>query len=52
MASIKKIYNKSKDNLYYATTELGEVTLVKFHKRRKKPYIKKQRKFKETILKI
>ena len=49
---IKKIYNKSKDNLYYATTELGEITLVKFHKKRKKPYIKKQRKFKETILKM
>lgn len=49
---IKKIYNKSRDNLYYATTELGEMTLFKFHKKRKKPYVKKQRRFKETILKI
>ncbi len=49
---IKKIYSQKKDNLYYATTELGEATLIKFHKRRKKPYIKKQRRFKETILKI
>lgn len=47
---IKKIYNKKNDNLYYVTTQLGEDTLIKYHKKHKKPFAKKTRKFKETIL--
>lgn len=49
---IKKIYNKEKDNLFYITTQKGEEEILRFHKRHKRPFIKKQRKFKETILKI
>lgn len=49
---IKKIYNKEKDNLYFITTNLGEDALMKFHKRHKKPFVKHQRKFKETILRV
>lgn len=49
---IKKVYNKKKDKLVYATTDLGEMTLFEFHKKHKRPYIKKRRNFKETILKM
>lgn len=49
---IKKIYNAKKDNLYYATTQLGSDFLEKYFKKHKKPFVKKQRKIKETILKI
>ena len=48
---IKKIYSKAKDNLYYATTNLGEDTLIKYHKKHKRPFVKKKRTIKETILK-
>ena len=48
---IKKIYSKTKDNLYYATTNLGEDTLIKYHKKHKRPFVKKKRTIKETILK-
>ena len=49
---IKKIYASKKDVLVYATTELGESTLLKFYKRHKRPFIKKKRSFKETIIKL
>lgn len=49
---IKKIYCQKKDCLVYATTELGEDTLFKYHKKHKKGYIKKKRTIKETILKM
>lgn len=48
---IKKIYSKSKDNLYYATTNLGEDILTSYHKKHKRPFVKKKRTIKETILK-
>ena len=48
---IKKIYSKSKDNLYYATTNLGEDTLIAYRKKHKRPFVKKKRTVKETILK-
>ena len=48
---IKKIYSKTKDNLYYATTNLGEDTLIAYHKKHKRPFVKKKRIIKETILK-
>lgn len=48
---IKKIYSKTKDNLYYATTNLGEDTLIAYHKKHKRPFVKKKRTVKETILK-
>ena len=49
---IKKIYAKEKDCLVYATTELGEDTLYKHMKRRKKPFIKKERAVKQTIIHV
>ena len=49
---IKKIYNQETDKLYYATTMLGEEALRLYHKKHKKPYVKKQRPFKKTILKL
>ena len=49
---IKKIYNQDTDKLYYATTMLGEEALRLYHKKHKRPYIKKQRSFKKTILKL
>ena len=48
---IKKIYSKTKDNLYYATTNLGEDTLIAYRKKHKRPFVKKKRMVKETILK-
>lgn len=48
---IKKIYSKTKDNLYYATTNLGEDTLIAYRKKHKRPFVKKKRIIKETILK-
>ncbi len=48
---IKKIYSKAKDNLYYSTTNLGEDTLTLYHKKHKRPFVKKKRTIKETILK-
>ena len=48
---IKKIYSKTKDNLYYATTNLGEDTLIAYRKKHKRPFVKKKRTVKETILK-
>lgn len=49
---IKKIYNQDTDKLYYATTMLGEEALRLYHKKHKRPYVKKQRSFKKTILKL
>lgn len=49
---IKKMYCPKKDRLVYVTTQLGEDTLEKFHKKRKKPYIKKMKKVSETIFKM
>ena len=49
---IKKIYSERKDCLVYATTELGEDALEKYHKKHKRPFIKKKRGYKETIIKI
>ncbi len=49
---IKKIYSKKNDQLFYATTELGEDALVAFHKKHKKPFIKKKRTIKPTIVKF
>ena len=49
---LKKIYNKADDALYYALTNLGEDSLIKYHKKHKKPYIKKKRVIKKTILRL
>lgn len=49
---IKKIYNKDTDKLYYATTILGEDALTAYHKKHKKPYVKKKKTLKRTILKL
>lgn len=49
---IKKIYAPKKDKLVYVTTELGEDTLAKYHKKHKKPYVKKVKKVSETIIKL
>lgn len=49
---IKKIYAPTKNYLVYATTMLGEDTLEKYHKKHKKAYLKKDKKIKETIIKI
>ena len=48
---IKKIYSKTMDNLYYSITNLGEDTLTLYHKKHKRPFVKKKRTIKETILK-
>lgn len=47
---LNKIYNKNDDALYYAITNLGSDSLDKYHKKHKKPYIKKKRVIKKTIL--
>lgn len=47
---IKKVYSKKKDCLVYATTQLGEDCLTRFYKKHKKPFQKKKRKYKETII--
>lgn len=47
---LNKIYNKNDDALYYAITNLGSDSLDKYHKKHKKPYIKKKRIIKKTIL--
>ena len=49
---IKKIYCQRKDCLVYSTTELGEDAIAKYHKKHKKPYIRKTRKVPETIIKL
>lgn len=49
---IKKIYCPKKDRLVYITTQSGEDALAKFHKRYKKPYIKKVKVVPETIYKM
>ena len=49
---IKKVYSKPKDVLVYTLTELGRDELAKFYKRHKKPFVKKSRAFKETIIKL
>ncbi len=49
---IKKIYCQRKDCLVYSTTELGEDALAKYHKKHKKPYIRKTKRVKETIIKL
>ena len=49
---IKKIYCQKKDRLVYATTELGETTLIQYFKKHKRPFVKKARNLKETIIKI
>ena len=49
---VKKIYAPKKDRLVYATTQLAEDVLTAYHKKHKKPYIKKDKKVKETIIKI
>lgn len=49
---IKKIYAPKKDRLVYATTELGESVLFEYHRKHKKAYLKKDKKIKETIIKI
>ena len=49
---IKKIYSKEKDDLFYATTQLGADFVEKYTKKHKKLFVKKKRPFKETILKI
>ena len=49
---VKKIYAPTKDCLVYTTTQLGEDVLEKYHKKHKKPYIKKEKKISQTIIKI
>ena len=49
---VKKIYAPKKDRLVYATTQLAEDVLTAYHKKHKKPYVKKDKKIKETIIKI
>lgn len=49
---VKKIYAPTKDRLVYATTQLGEDVVEKYHKKHKKPYTKKEKKIAETIIKI
>lgn len=49
---VKKIYAPTKDRLVYATTQLGEDVVEKYHKKHKKPYAKKEKKIAETIIKI
>ena len=51
-AYIKKIYCKPKDYLVYTLTQTGSDSLMKFYKKRKKPFIKKKRKIKETLIKL
>ena len=47
---LNKIYNKQDDELYYSLTIVGEQALTKYHKKHKKPYVKKHRIIKKTIL--
>lgn len=47
---LNKIYNKKDDALYYALTNLGDISLMRYHKKHKRPYIKKKRVIKKTIL--
>ena len=49
---IKKIYAPKKDKLVYVTTELGEDTIDKYRKKHKKPYVKKEKKVSEKIIKL
>ena len=49
---IKKIYAKAQDCLVYVTTEIGESTLMNYHKKHKRPFIKKKRIIKRTIFTI
>lgn len=49
---IKKIYCKPKDCLVYTLTQLGSDSLTKYLKKHKKPFVKKQRKIKETLIKL
>ncbi len=47
---IKKIYAPKEDCLVYVTTDLGESTLMNYHKKHKRPFIKKKRMIKKTIM--
>ena len=49
---IKKVYCSPKDVLVYTLTETGRDTLAKYYKKHKKPFLKKKRTFKETIIKL
>ena len=49
---IRKIYAPKDDCLVYVTTDLGESTLLQYHKKHKRPYIKKKRIIKKTIMTI
>ena len=49
---IKKVYCKPKDKLVYSLTDLGVSELMRFYKKHKKPFIKKKRICKETIIKL
>ena len=49
---IKKIYCRPKDLLVYTLTELGKDELNKYYKKHKKPFLKKKRSFKATIIKL
>ena len=49
---IKKIYAPQEDCLVYATTELGESTLMQYHKKHKRPFVKKKRTIKQTVIKL
>ena len=49
---LAKIYDKNSDDLYLVITNKGIDALALFHKRYKKPYPKKSKTIKKTIVKI
>ena len=49
---IKKRFDRSTNNLYFETTDLGISSILKYHKKHKRPYIKKTRSYKPTIVKM
>ena len=49
---IKKIYDQKSDNLYLVSTMLGSDAVIEFHKKHKKPFDKKKKQVKQTIVKM
>lgn len=47
-----KIYDKKTDELYLSITFDGREALEQYHKKHKKPYVKKKKVFKSQIVKI